>query len=245
MRPSILSRFKPEPYFFKVDPAWLYHSYDTPQAEKLDKVLIEKDGEIGIELLKRYGIHPSEKEAIPEIVQVLEATEKAYVNQLDAIAQKTGIGKDSIATILETDFDSTSAIENYIAQNLGKEKSESGTDPEALLKIKETLRSLKQERQEDKKLDAIALEIYIPELNQLRKAWTDAKGEYYLALEMVFLNCDRCVSKEECPHFTLEDIKALHPGFQTALFTDFVLPELTQWEKKVEEKEEVGAGEKK
>lgn len=233
MKPSLLSKFKPPIFFFEVKGAWLYHSYGTPEAELLDQVLEEKDGKIGISFYQRYGIHPSEKELISEPVAAVEAAEKAYINSLDLVAQKTGIPKNEVLNILETDSNSLSLVEEAIAAGL-KAKDNSDASAESLLKIQETLADLKKKAKLENKENAKDLEVYLSELNELRKAWNDVKNDYYLSLEAVFLSTARCAANESgnAPNFTLDNIKKLHPSFQTSLFIDFIWKEINGWEEK-------------
>lgn len=233
MKPSILSRFKPLIHFFEVKPAWLYHSYETPEADKLEMVLVEKDDKIGINFYRRWGIHPSEKEATGEAFVQLEETEKAYINQLDAVAQKTGVAKTDIAQLLDTDINAINLIEEAIKGALDKEDGEEDKNVESIKKMNDVLKEIKQSNKEEVRENIKELDLYLPELNGLRRDWTTAKNDYYLSLELVFLNTARCVSNEQentSPNFTLENIKNLHQGLQAALFTDFIWQEINQWQ---------------
>ena len=89
---SLLSKFKPSIYFLEIKPEWIEFSYNSPEFDLLDKIVNQnKEGTIGLSLLKRHGIHPSEDEAIKEIHEAYLDCAKQYFNTIKLISESTGL----------------------------------------------------------------------------------------------------------------------------------------------------------
>jgi len=204
---SLLSKFKPSIYFLEIKPEWIEFSYNSPEFDLLDKIASQnKEGTIGLSLLKRHGIHPSEDEAIKEIHEAYLDCAKQYFNTIKLISESTSLTPSEV-----TSRTSPQLLEEIDALSLESDKA----------KLAQAKRDLKQENA------AIAerLAPYNEQYNQVQADYNTSFDNYYVALISLFLSGKRL---ESSVAFTSENVRNLHSGLRSAL-ANFVTNEINGW----------------
>jgi|CryBogDrversion2_11_1035321.scaffolds.fasta_scaffold02738_5 hypothetical protein len=210
---SLLSKYKPQFYFLPLEAEWIEFSYDAPELKLLEKIVSEdENGQVGIKLIKRNGIHPSEDESIKEEHTRYLDSAKEYFNAIKKIAEETGLTPAEITTRTNQTF---KELETELLN-----KSDSSTYIDELAKVR---KSLKNEN------DAIAqlLTDYNEYYNKVQNEYSEAYDNYYIALISKFLSGKRT---EEKVNFTIEAVRNLHSGLRNSLAV-FVTNEINGWEK--------------
>jgi hypothetical protein len=205
---SLLSKFKPSIYFLEIKPEWIEFSYNSPEFDLLDKIVNQnKEGIIGLSLLKRNGIHPSEDEAIKEIHEAYLDCAKQYFNTIKLISESTSLTPSEV-----TSRTSPQLLEEIDALSLESDKA----------KLAQAKKDLKQENA------AIAerLAPYNEQYNQVQADYNTSFDNYYVALISLFLSGKRLDSSVA---FTSENVRNLHSGLRSAL-AGFVTNEINGWE---------------
>lgn len=248
-KPSLFARFKPELFFFKLNPEWIIFSEGTEVYNKLEMLATEKDGEVGIELQKKYGIHLSEKEQTGEIFKELEESEKSYFNYLQQVSQKTGVPKSDIQQLLDTNSLVVATLQDYLLESATKENTkktekdnETETKTQIATKTQEAIYELKKNFKKELKESITDIEIYLGELNELNQKMTEARDVYYRQLIAIFLGSSYRIPKIAKENleikFAKEEIDNLHTGFIQLFFADYMWQEMNGWEKPEEKPEE-------
>lgn len=204
---SLLSKFKPSTYFLEIKPEWIEFSYNSPEFDLLDKIVNQnKEGAIGLSLLKRNGIHPSEDEAIQETHEAYLDCAKQYFNTIKLISESTGLTPSEV-----TSRTSPQLLEEIDALSLESDKA----------KLAQAKRDLKQENA------AIAerLAPYNEQYDQVQANYNTSFDNYYVALISLFLSGKRLDSSVA---FTSENVRNLHSGLRSAL-ANFVTNEINGW----------------
>jgi hypothetical protein len=219
---SLLNRFKPSTYFLEILDEWLVFSYDSEELKLLEKIVVEEDGKIGINLLKRHGIHPSEDEAIKDAHQAFTNASKAYFNLIEDISNKTGLSRTEIQLRIPQDI---SDIEEEIKATNEKAKEDSWN----YLEIRKEIQKIKQTTKEE---TAKIAEILSPFSEQFQNAsieYNKSFDEYYIQLIALFLSGKRLEGTSKAT-FTPQNIRNLHVEFRGAL-AGFVTNEIRGWAK--------------
>jgi len=220
---SLLSKFKPSTYFLTLEPEWLEFSYDSAELPLLEQIVTEtENGEIGINLLKRNGIHPSEDEAIKEQHQAYLDASKAYFNLITDVANRTGLTRTEVQLRLPQDIDD---LEEEIRTAADKAKNGSSS----YLEIRQELQRIKQTSREESVRIAETLLPYTEQFNQATAEYNKTFDEYYVHLIALFLSGKRVTTGKKIT-FTPQNFRNLHTGFRSAL-ASFVTNEITGWEK--------------
>lgn len=250
-KPSLFTRFKAERYFFPLKPEWIIFSEGTPECDKLEKIAIEKNGEVGIEFYKKYGIHASEKDEAGETFKAVKEAEKAYFGHLQKVSQKTGISKGDLQQIINTSSLTVSVLEDYLLEvgtQVGEAES-TETRIDAAIKIQETIREIKRKQKEENKESIADVEVYLGELNDLNQKLSDARDDYYRKLICIFLGSAHRIpvigEDSLAIEFSIEEINRLHTGFIQALFADYIFPEMNGWPEPEKEPEKEPTPEEK
>jgi hypothetical protein len=205
--PSLLSKFKPSTYFLEIKSEWIEFSYNSPEFDLLDKLVIQnKEGLIGLSLLKRNGIHPSEDEAIKEVHEKYLDCAKEYFNTIKLISEETGLTPSEVTTRT-----SPQLLEEIEALERESDKA----------KLAQSKKDLKQENL------AIAerLAPYNEQYNQVQANYNTSFDNYYVALISLFLSGKRT---ESAVDFTSENVRNLHSGLRSAL-ANFITNEINGW----------------
>lgn len=237
---SILGKLKTnETFFFPLRKEWIEYIDDGPLLEKLDSIASEKDdGEIGIEFLKRYGIHPSENKAMPVASEARDKADKAYLEQLKAVSQKTGLSVGEVETIVTSDNSLLEKVEEIIVTAAETVELESVEKKIESAKIaQESIVNSRKRRREFSKETADLITPYLDELNKLYQERVDTFDNYNRELIRLFLNSPRRTKKAGV-EFSREDIDALHPSMLVRLYNDYVYADISQWPKPSEKEPE-------
>jgi hypothetical protein len=223
MSVSLLSKFKPSSYFLAIEDEWFEFSYDSEELKLLEQIVTETEsGEIGINLLKRNGIHPSEDEAIKEQHQAYLDASKLYFNLITDVANKTGLTRTEVQLRLPQDIDE---LEEEIRAAADKAKNSSSN----YLEIRQELQRIKQTSKEESIKIAQILQPYAEQFTQATADYNKAFDDYYVYLIALFLSGKRLTDKKKIT-FTPQNFRNLHPGLRSAL-AGFVTQEITGWEK--------------
>jgi hypothetical protein len=227
---SIIGKLKTnETFFFPLRKEWVQYIDDQELLEKLDLIASEKDEEIGIEFYKRYGIHPSENKAIPDASEKREKVDKAYLEQLKAVSQKTGLSVGEIESIVISDNSLMEKVEEIIVNAAETVELESVEKKIESAKIaQESIVNSRKRRREFSKETADLITPYLDELNKLYQERIDTFDNYNRELIRLFLNSPRRTKKASA-EFTREDIEALHPSMLVRLYNDYVYVDISQW----------------
>jgi len=217
---SLLAKFKPTYYFLQLEPEWIEFSFDSPEIKLLEKIVSEEDGNVGIKLLKRNGIHPSEDEAVKEQHTTYLDSAKNYFNAIKNIAEITGLTPSEVTTRTNQGLKENEAD---ILESIAKAKKNN----ESYLEYSEQLANIRNEIKSENLAIADLLADHTEHYNQVQEAYSNAYDEYYVALIAKFLSGKR---SEEKVNFTIDNVRALHSGLRGAL-ANFVTQEINGWER--------------
>ena len=124
---SVLGKLKfNQTFFFPLKEEWLYYIQDNEALlEKIDKIVTEENKKFGIKFLKRYGISPKENESVKEHLEAREKADKAYLEKIKAVGQKTGLSTAEIEGVIVNDGSIRERIEQVMVDALDGVKSDS------------------------------------------------------------------------------------------------------------------------
>jgi hypothetical protein len=219
---SLLSKFKPAPYFLKLEPEWIEFSYDSQELGLLEKIALEnEEKEIGINLLKRNGIHPSEDEAIKEIHQAYLDNAKAYYTLIADTSTRTGLTRTEVQLGVSEELNE---LEEELRSTISRAK-----DTGDLSKIREEVQKFRQSNREERERIATTLISYRDQIKQTYADYNKSFDEYYINLMALFLSGKRLEGASKAT-FTAENIRNLHSGFRGSL-ASFLTNEINGWER--------------
>jgi hypothetical protein len=246
---SVLGKLKfNETFFFPLKKEWLYYIQDNDALlEKIDTIATEENGEIGIKFLKRYGINPKENETVKEYLEAREKADKAYLEKIKAIGQKTGLSTAEIEGVVVNDGSIRERIEQVMVDALDGVKSDSVEQKVETAAIVQ--QSILNNRKKTRELTRESIELvepYLDELNALFKDRETTYETYNKALLANFLGSPRRVvklkDKSSSVDFTIQDINDLSQFMVVRLYQDYLWQDITQWQnpepEKLEEKPE-------
>jgi hypothetical protein len=229
---SILGKFKTdEAHFFPLRKEWIGYIEEEKVLEKLDTIVSEKDGEIGIELTKRYGVHPSENKAIPEAFERREKADKVFLEQLKAVSQKTGLSIGEVESIVMSDNSLAERVEEIMVSAAEMTDSRPEEKINIAKVVQESISDSRKKRREFSKETADLIAPFLDELNSLFQERSDAFDNYNRELITLFLNSPRRVAKANPKKepLTRSDIEGLHPAMLIRFYNDYVYPDINQW----------------
>ena len=241
---SVLGKLKfNETFFFPLKKEWLYYIQDNDALlEKIDAIATEENGEIGIKFLKRYGISPKENESVKEYLEAREKADKAYLEKIKAIGQKTGLSTAEIEGVVVNDGSIRERIEQVMVDALDTVKSDSVEQKVETAAIVQ--QSILNNRKKTRELTRESIELvepYLDELNALFKDRETTYETYNKALLANFLGSPRRVVKlkDKSPvDFTIEDINDMSQFMVVKLYQDYLWQDITQWQTPEPEKPE-------
>lgn len=240
---TVLSKFRANKiYFFPLKTEWINFIEDETLLEKIDAIAVEDKGQVGIEFLKRYGVHPSENKAIQDLFDAREKADKDYLEQIKAVGQKTGLSYAEVEGILLNDGSIRETIEQAMLDAVGKVKSESAEQSLEMAKVvQDSILGNRKKTREYTKEAIDLVEPYLAELNKLFNERSNSYEAYNKGLIANFLGSPRRVVrlKDKQPiEFTSEDIDNLHPRMIVSLYQDYIYSDITQWKEPEETKED-------
>ena len=242
---SVLGKLKfNETFFFPLKKEWLYYIQDNDALlEKIDAIATEENGEIGIKFLKRYGISPKENESVKEYLEAREKADKAYLEKIKAIGQKTGLSTAEIEGVVVNDGSIRERIEQVMVDALDGVKSDSVEQKVETAAIVQ--QSILNNRKKTRELTRESIELvepYLDELNALFKDRETTYETYNKALLANFLGSPRRVVKlkddKSVIEFTIQDINDMSQFMMVALYQDYLWQDITQWKQSEPEKPE-------
>ena len=202
----------------------------------------EENGEIGIKFLKRYGINPKENETVKEYLEAREKADKAYLEKIKAIGQKTGLSTAEIEGVVVNDGSIRERIEQVMVDALDGVKSDSVEQKVETAAIVQ--QSILNNRKKTRELTRESIELvepYLDELNALFKDRETTYETYNKALLANFLGSPRRVVKlkdKSSVDFTIQDINDLSQFMVVRLYQDYLWQDITQWQNPETEKPE-------
>ena len=253
---SVLGKLKfNETFFFPLKKEWLYYIQDNETLlEKIDAIATEENGEIGIKFLKRYGISPKENESVKEYLEAREKADKAYLEKIKAIGQKTGLSTAEIEGVVVNDGSIRERIEQVMIDVLDKvtfNSVEQSVEDKADDIVKQKVKtaaivqdSIFDSRKKTRELTRESIELvepYLDELNALFKDRETTYETYNKALLANFLGSPRRVVKlkdKSSVDFTIEDINDMSQFMVVKLYQDYLWQDITQWQTPEPEKPE-------
>jgi hypothetical protein len=242
---SVLGKLKfNETFFFPLKKEWLYYIQDNDTLlEKIDTIATEENGEIGIKFLKRYGINPKENETVKEYLEAREKADKAYLEKIKAIGQKTGLSTAEIEGVVVNDGSIRERIEQVMVDALDGVKSDSVEQKVETAAIVQ--QSILNNRKKTRELTRESIELvepYLDELNALFKDRETTYETYNKALLANFLGSPRRVVKlkdnKSSVDFTIQDINDMSQFMVVKLYQDYLWQDITQWQNPETEKPE-------
>lgn len=241
---SVLGKLKfNETFFFVLKKEWLYYLQDNEALlKKLDAIATEENEEIGIKFLKLYGISPKENESVKEYLQAREQADKAYLEKIKAIGQKTGLSTAEIEGVVVNDGSIRERIEQVMVDALDGVKSDSVEQKVETAAIVQ--QSILNNRKKTRELTRESIELvepYLDELNALFKERETTYETYNKALLANFLGSPRRVVKlkdKSSVDFTIEDINDMSQFMVVKLYQDYLWQDITQWQNPEPEKPE-------
>ena len=242
---SVLGKLKfNETFFFPLKKEWLYYIQDNDALlEKIDTIATEENGEIGIKFLKRYGINPKENETVKEYLEAREKADKAYLEKIKAIGQKTGLSTAEIEGVVVNDGSIRERIEQVMVDALDGVKSDSVEQKVETAAIVQ--QSILNNRKKTRELTRESIELvepYLDELNALFKDRETTYETYNKALLANFLGSPRRVVKlkdnKSSVDFTIQDINDMSQFMVVKLYQDYLWQDITQWQNPETEKPE-------
>ena len=241
---SVLGKLKfNETFFFPLKKEWLYYIQDNDTLlEKIDTIATEENGEIGIKFLKRYGINPRENESVKEYLEAREKADKAYLEKIKAIGQKTGLSTAEIEGVVVNDGSIRERIEQVMVDALDGVKSDSVEQKVETAAIVQ--QSILNNRKKTRELTRESIELVEPYLDELNALFEDREttyGTYNKALLANFLGSPRRVVKlkdKSSVDFTIQDINDMSQFMVVKLYQDYLWQDITQWQNPETEKPE-------
>jgi hypothetical protein len=243
---SVLGKFKfNETFFFPLKKEWIYYiEGNDALLEKIDTIATEENGEIGIKFLKRYGINPKENETVKEYLEAREKADKAYLEKIKAIGQKTGLSTAEIEEVVVNDGSIRKRIEQAMVDALDEVDSiEQKVETAAI--VQQSILSNRKKTRELTRESIELVELYLDELNALFEDRETTYGTYNKALLANFLGSPRRVVKlkdKSSVDFTIQDINDMSQFMVVKLYQDYLWQDITQWQnsepEKLEEKPE-------
>jgi hypothetical protein len=242
---SVLGKLKfNETFFFPLKKEWLYYIQDNDALlEKIDTIATEENGEIGIKFLKRYGINPKENETVKEYLEAREKADKAYLEKIKAIGQKTGLSTAEIEGVVVNDGSIRERIEQVMVDALDGVKSDSVEQKvETAAIVQQSILSNRKKTRELARESIELVEPYLDELNALFKDRETTYETYNKALLANFLGSPRRVVKlkdnKSSVDFTIQDINDMSQFMVVKLYQDYLWQDITQWQNPETEKPE-------
>jgi hypothetical protein len=241
---SVLGKLKfNDTFFFPLKKEWIYYIQDNDTLlEKIDTIATEENGEIGIKFLKRYGINPRENETVKEYLEAREKADKAYLEKIKAISQKTGLSTAEIEEVLVNDGSIRKRIEQAMFDALDEVQSDSVEQKvEAAAIVQQSILNNRKKTRELTRESMEPVDPYLDELNALFKDRETTYETYNKALLANFLGSPRRVVKlkdKSSVDFTIEDINDMSQFMVARLFHDYVWQDITQWQNPEPEKSE-------
>jgi len=244
---SVLGKLKfNETFFFPLKKEWIFYIEDNDALlEKIDTIATEENGEIGIKFLKRYGINPKENETVKEYLEAREKADKAYLEEIKAIGQKTGLSTAEIEEVVVNDGSIRKRIEQAMVDALDEVDSiEQKVETAAI--VQQSILSNRKKTRELTRESIELVELYLDELNALFEDRETTYGTYNKALLANFLGSPRRVVKlkdnKSSVDFTIQDINDMSQFMVVKLYQDYLWQDITQWQnsepEKLEEKPE-------
>jgi hypothetical protein len=241
---NVLSDFNfDETFFFILRKEWLYYIRDNDVLwAKMTQIVSKENEEFGINFLKRYGINPRENESVKEYLEAREKADKAYLEKIKAIGQKTGLSTAEIEGVVVNDGSIRERIEQVMVDALDGVKSDSVEQKVETAAIVQ--QSILNNRKKTRELTRESIELvepYLDELNALFKDRETTYETYNKALLANFLGSPRRVVKlkdKSSVDFTIQDINDLSQFMVVRLYQDYLWQDITQWQNPETEKPE-------
>ena len=225
-----------ETFFFVLKKEWLYYIRDNNVLwKKMEAIATQENGEFGIKFFKKFGINPKENEAVKEYLEAREKADKAYLEKIKAIGQKTGLSTAEIEGVVVNDGSIRERIEQVMVDALDAVKSDSVEQKVETAAIVQ--QSILNNRKKTRELTRESIELvepYLDELNALFKDRETTYETYNKALLANFLGSPRRVVKlkddKSSVDFTIEDINDMSQFMVVKLYQDYLWQDITQWQ---------------
>ena len=244
-----------ETFFFVLKKEWLYYIRDNNVLwKKMEAIATQENGEFGIKFFKKFGINPKENEAVKEYLEAREKADKAYLEKIKAIGQKTGLSTAEIEGVVVNDGSIRERIEQVMIDVLDKvtfNSVEQSVEDKADDIVKQKVKtaaivqdSIFDSRKKTRELTRESIELvepYLDELNALFKDRETTYETYNKALLANFLGSPRRVVKlkdKSSVDFTIEDINDMSQFMVVKLYQDYLWQDITQWQTPEPEKPE-------
>jgi hypothetical protein len=241
---DVLSDFNfDETFFFILRKEWLYYIRDNDVLwAKMKQIVSKENGEFGINFLKRYGINPKENETVKKYLEAREKADKAYLEKIKAIGQKTGLSTAEIEGVVVNDGSIRERIEQVMVDALDGVKSDSVEQKvETAAIVQQSILSNRKKTRELTRESIELVEPYLDELNALFKDRETTYETYNKALLAKFLGSPRRVVKlkdKSSVDFTIQDVNDMSQFMVVKLYQDYLWQDITQWQNPETEKPE-------
>lgn len=212
---SVLSKFKPGYHFLEIKPEWIEFSFESAEFDLLEKIAKEKSGTVGINLLKRHGVHPSEQDAIKDTFEAYIESGKQLSRLIKKVAGETGLSNSEI------ELRYSAAIAEEIRELEAQKDNPDWNAGDAA-----TLTNLRAIAKDEATAIAERLKGYVGELDRLQGEYNVNYDAYLVGIVSVFLSRRAEVKID----FTPENVRNLHSGFIAALLSFLVKEINNAWD---------------